>query len=341
MAGDFVKNVFFNICRFENLVKARAFTMAEILLSLTIIGVVSAITLPSLIGNFNEKVWNTQRKALYSRMSQAISLMPNLNNYGTYSVDEEADDLNSQKDDAAETFLSAGLARVLKINNICDNTHIADCGFAGNYIDYAGSKKSWASALRLSGLNERFIASYEYGQNPQAWIDTKAAAFETANGESVLLFYNPYCMPNNNEVDSYYVQPKMCANFVYDLNGKKGPNTIGKDMGFITALYSTDSKVVAPIPVLKNIMGSGEKTQINAGRLCLVDYPDSRLPNIEELSSIYYNQNLIGVEQSSTGSVYWSSSVLSASIGWRLWFDTGKTSIYNRVTSAEIRCIKR
>ena len=43
-----------------------AFTMAEILLSLTIIGVVAAITLPSLTGNINERTWNTQRKALYA-----------------------------------------------------------------------------------------------------------------------------------------------------------------------------------------------------------------------------------------------------------------------------------
>ena len=57
--------------------------MAEILLSLTIIGVVAAITLPSLTGNINERTWNTQRKALYARFSQALSLMPNLNGYGT------------------------------------------------------------------------------------------------------------------------------------------------------------------------------------------------------------------------------------------------------------------
>ena len=38
--------------------KILAFTMAEILLSLTIIGVVAAITLPSLTGNINERTWN-------------------------------------------------------------------------------------------------------------------------------------------------------------------------------------------------------------------------------------------------------------------------------------------
>ena len=47
------------------LARGVAFTMAEILLSLTIIGVVAAITLPSLTGNINERTWNTQRKAVY------------------------------------------------------------------------------------------------------------------------------------------------------------------------------------------------------------------------------------------------------------------------------------
>ena len=32
----------------------------------------------------------------------------------------------------------------------------------------------------------------------------------------------------------------FCVNFIYDLNGKKGPNTMGKDMGFMTMLYPFD-----------------------------------------------------------------------------------------------------
>ena len=92
-----------------------AFTMAEILLSLTIIGVVAAITLPSLTGNINERTWNTQRKALYARFSQAIALMPALNSYGTLTVDENG---SVTEDTGAETFVTAGLSKVLKINNL-------------------------------------------------------------------------------------------------------------------------------------------------------------------------------------------------------------------------------
>ena len=82
--------------------------MAEILLSLTIIGVVAAITLPSLTGNINERTWNTQRKALYARFSQAIALMPALNGYGTLTEDESG---NVTEDTAAETFITAGLSK--------------------------------------------------------------------------------------------------------------------------------------------------------------------------------------------------------------------------------------
>ena len=55
-----------------------AFTMAEILISLTIIGVIAAITPPALKASINKSTWNTQRKALYTRISQAISMMGSL-----------------------------------------------------------------------------------------------------------------------------------------------------------------------------------------------------------------------------------------------------------------------
>ena len=81
------------------------FTMAEILLSLTIIGVVAAITLPSLTGNINERTWNTQRKALYARFSQAMALMPSLNGYGTLRESTDSAGSTSIEDTAAETFI--------------------------------------------------------------------------------------------------------------------------------------------------------------------------------------------------------------------------------------------
>ena len=316
-----------------------AFTMAEILLSLTIIGVVAAITLPSLTGNINERTWNTQRKALYARFSQAIALMPALNGYGTLT---EGDSSTSAVDTAAETFVTAGLSKVLKINNICDHEHLEDCGIASKFITLKGNDIG-SIPRTLVGLNPMFNSSvansgtivYSYSQ-----IDTKAAAFETANGESIVVYYNPNCVGSLNEGDSYYSQPKMCANFIYDLNGSKGPNTMGKDVGFISVLYPSDSVVVAPLPLTSS---AGTSTQTDAGKLCQKLDSESRLPTREELAAMFYNKLLIDMPEGNDANA-WSSSVIYESGALKAvnqGFISGIQLYFNRSSRFGVRCVKR
>ena len=307
--------------------KSRAFTMAEILLSLTIIGVVAAITLPSLTGNINERTWNTQRKALYARMSQAISLMPALNGYGTYETISSSGS-TSVIDTTAEAFVTEGLSKVLKINNICDSEHLQDCGIPANYVTMGASNSSFPKTLDQMNM-------YLVGGTAEMDFDTKAAAFETPNGESIAVFYNPICTTSDFSASSF-VQKKMCVNFVYDLNGSKGPNTVGKDIGFISVLYSSDSEVVAPIPVARII--EGEKTQNDAIKACTALDSESRLPNMHELSAIYFNQFFIGT---SAQEVFWSSSKYDSNRGWRLGFNGGSLEAYSRNNEYKVRCIKR
>ena len=297
-----------------------AFTMAEILLSLTIIGVVAAITLPSLTGNINERTWNTQRKALYARMSQAISLMPSLNGYGTLT---EGDESTSAVDTAAETFVTAGLSKVLKINNICDNTHLSDCGIVSSYTDRLGSVKT--TALTLYELNGIFSRSI---------LDTKTAAFETQNGESILVYYNPFCRQDLG-VDRTYVAPFMCANFIYDLNGNKGPNVIGKDMGFITAMYPSDSKIVAPVV----IMQKSRRKHYDASKLCRQLDSESRVPSIEELSAMVYNDKLLNLSYVNRT---WSATTKSSTKAYTIAVQVGERWLDDRsYNDNEIYCIKR
>ncbi len=52
----------------------KAFTLAEILVTIGIIGVVAALTMPSLIQNYKKKEYSTRLKRFYSTMSQAIKL---------------------------------------------------------------------------------------------------------------------------------------------------------------------------------------------------------------------------------------------------------------------------
>ena len=332
------------LSRFHNgLVGLRsAFTMAEILLSLTIIGVVAAITLPSLTGNINERTWNTQRKALYARFSQAIALMPALNGYGTLT---EGDSSASAEDTAAETFVTAGLSKVLKINNICDSEHLADCGVPSKITGMNGSQVFSAFPKSLLEYNSIFNGSFWDEVNSRYYaysqLNTKTAAFETANGESIAVFYNPNCQGNFFESGTtdkswHFSQPKMCANFVYDLNGTKGPNSVGKDIGFITAIYPTDSVVVAPMPESTNTV-NGANANALVGICRARD--DARVPNREELTAIVYNAPLIGF---STTTSMVSSTRPSSSKHWRVNMGAGDRFVANNDSGGcTTMCIKR
>ncbi len=320
--------------------KTLAFTMAEILLSLTIIGVVAAITLPSLMANINERTWNTQRKALYARMAQALSIMPQMGGYGTLT--EEGGSIT--EDTAAEAFLTEGLSKVLKINNICDSDHLADCGVPTSYTNMAGSTITWPTTI--GAWNNHFVgfssafdwdgdgtkeSSYSYSQP-----NTKAAAFETQNGETIALYYNPNCKANAGDV-WHYSQAQMCANFIYDINGNKGPNTVGKDIGFITALYNTDTNIVAPMPLSTDAKSGATMAQTAASAACTEQDPNSRIPNIDELTSMYYNKDLVGIASGS----FWSGSVVSASSAWTQYFYTGNRYPKARFNSTSVRCVQR
>ena len=190
-----------------------AFTMAEILLSLTIIGVVAAIMLPSLTGNINERTWQTQGKALFSRMSQAIALMPSLNGYGTLTAETTS---TSAIDTAAETFVTNGLAKVLKINNICDNEHLQDCGIPDSYVAQGGSKRDFPTTL--SELNSKIV-----GSNGLA-IDVKAAAACRKLG-------NEYRLPTRDEMASLFYNMNFVLgdstgfSYQYQIDKQVGNNT--------------------------------------------------------------------------------------------------------------------
>ncbi len=304
---------------------------------MTIIGVVAAITLPSLTGNINERTWNTQRKALYARMSQAIALMPALNGCGTLTAGNES---TSAVDTAAETFVTEGLSKVLKINNICDNEHYQDCGLASTITTLKGDTMSMP--LTIGALNPQMLSAstdLPGGINKYSALNTKAAAFETQNGESVLLFYNPNCI-NLNETWMYMVQPRICVNMVYDLNGNKGPNTVGKDIGFITVLNPTDSSVVAPMPFNSIITGV---TSDNAGRVCTQNVGDEyRLPTKDELGSLFINRSLLGYSTISGGSSHWySSSKFSAGRNWLLVMNIGEYRVPDAGAGWSSVCVKR
>ncbi len=319
--------------------KTKGFTLAEILITLAIIGVVAAITLPSLLVNVNEKAWDAQRKALHARMAQAIGQMNTLGGYGTFETDEEG---TATVDTAAESFILDALSKVYKINNVCGADKLSSCGVPSK-IATLGGEAEINFPTKMSELNSVLLNGASTNVYEGKTLDTKAAAFETINGESVAVFYNSACGSEGSQ-KGYYVQNKMCVNFLYDLNGSEGPNQVGKDVGFITALYRTNPVVVAPLPYIKNANSapsySGNEETLDAASSCKMQGEDLRLPNKEEIASLFINSPLVNMEEEKAA--FWSGSIISlgeTGYAWRQLFSVGGLARELRSNIYSVRCI--
>ena len=109
----------------------------------------------------------------------------------------------------------------------------------------------------------------------------------------------------------------MCANFLYDLNGNKGPNTVGKDIGFITVLYATDSVVVAPVYAWVSELNADEY----------------RVPNIQEAISLYVNELVLFSENLGSDYMLSSSRVPNGDVNARFCVGVGNANGQIAVTS--------
>ena len=312
------------------------FTLAEILITLTIIGIVAAITIPSLMANVQEKAWEAQTKAFQARMSQTFPQLSRLNGYGI-NTDGTVD-----VDNAAQIFITEGLSKVYKIASICSSDKIASCGFP-SAITTSDGEKSLALPTDLTTLNKYLTTTnaspiYENTEANGGIIqNTKAAAFETLNGESVLLFYNPNCRANIQSND-FFTQQFMCVNLVFDVNGEKAPNQMGKDIGIVTVFGSSDPIVGAPVPVEPEFQTTGAQVS----DVCKNNDSASRPPEKYELASMFVNKTLLNMHQSDywTNVPYFSNGKLQTHYRMRIYggelFAEG-----NDTYNFYVRCVKK
>ena len=89
------------------------FTLAEVLIALAIIGVVAAMTIPSLMSNISERVKNHQIEVFKAKLHKGCSLLNVENGIGPY--------YNSTME-----FVTA-LSKHMKIVTICDADNLSNC----------------------------------------------------------------------------------------------------------------------------------------------------------------------------------------------------------------------
>lgn len=125
--------------------KNNAFTMAEIIITIGIIGVVSAMTLPTLINSYNEHVTVTKVKKMYSVLSQAHRM--------NKSQLEISLGNTQASNDAAAKEIADIFIPYLKVAKDC-GTNQKGCLYDGYYKQFNGNDRAMyeyggTSAYRL------------------------------------------------------------------------------------------------------------------------------------------------------------------------------------------------
>ena len=203
--------------------KRSAFTLAEVLITLGIIGIVAALTMPSLIANYQEKVLVAAAKRSYSTITNAVNMWSEKK--GTYGNYEYFWTYNDNADD-----LLKELATVLNATNVCTFKNFNECG--GTYQVKQAKKRNdghgntdvsemqnWNRAVLADGTFISIVSQVQNGSCTYTFFK-----YETdANGNYIKDESSP------TGYKGEYGTGYTCGYIGVDTNGKKGPNQVGLD----------------------------------------------------------------------------------------------------------------
>ena len=197
--------------------KHAAFTLAEVLITLGIVGVVAALTLPALLTNVQAKIRAEQSRTVQYKFSLATEKMARLNLIGPY--------------DSTDAFVDE-LQKHLKISKRCDVSNLRGC-WPYETVDL-GNGKTWKIEETRTGA--------ELGMTTDANNDYSSdnVGIVTADGTPMILSYNKKCPAldatslvswaktadgkpaANNSAD--------CVASVFEINGTGKPNKLSNDV---------------------------------------------------------------------------------------------------------------
>lgn len=303
-----------------NINSKKAFTLSEVLITLSIVGVVSAITLPLLINKIHDVQYTRGREialSIFGEAGRRLAMQGEIN----------------QAVNAGD-FVENYYGRHIKISKYC-GTNPSECGFSDNIKKLGGKEKlEGGIPTTLSGLN----SDITFTVNNNATKNSSSYAFLTANGYSANLYYNKNCMDEYKGTGGHSGADRVCVNTVYDMNGRKGPNEVGKDIGFVTIFFpDITTRAVAP---------SFAKDDLGLLHLQIFYNPLNNyanrctIPDRYDMVTAMFNYNLTNLKGSNQ---YWTNASISGGLwtglGWTvhkngMLYPNGKTVYFY------IRCTK-
>ena len=187
-----------------------AFTLAEVLITLGIIGIVAALTLPAFISNVQgriqaKRVENINQKL--SKVTDKMAVQSGLIGYpDTMAFVQE-------------------MKKHMSIAKVCDNSHLSEC-WGTTEVD-VGKDKPWEIS------KTKTAKTLKIGE-PDNWADT--VGIVTADGTPMILSYDKNCNFDPNNAGLQYNQSSgksnslACLSGVFDWNGGARPNKLGDDV---------------------------------------------------------------------------------------------------------------
>lgn len=191
------------------------FTLAEVLITLAIIGIVAAITIPSFFSRTNNKELVTGLQKAYSTLSQVSQLLAA--DSGGSLEDAITSNVSNRYDHNGFANL---FAKKMKVSIVCGiaSAKATGCAPTQNYLDLSGNTTKLDNVSSASTFSQ-FLSSdgmtYSFGLN-----------LDNTNG----LACNWNMSTGTNALNN------MCGLIYVDINGpNKGPRTVGRDLFMFAA----------------------------------------------------------------------------------------------------------
>ncbi|MBR1754209.1 type II secretion system protein [bacterium] len=186
----------------------KAFTLAEVLITLGIIGIVAALTIPTLMQKHNDAVIVNRFKKTYSALQNAYEMMQ-----AEYGM---ADKWDLRGHAAQENELIDRFAKYLKYQQKC---YVGDASCVPN-VTYKKANgddaENWSTEAVVANRSSMILADGQFFMLNVRVDGTKCPSEET-DAEK--------CKPLSDMPLQFYV----------DINGEKGPNKKGEDFFYIFA----------------------------------------------------------------------------------------------------------
>ena len=255
----------------------QGFTLAEVLITLGIIGVVAAMTIPTLVANYQERSFNTAATVFERKLGESLKVMNSQSSLAGF--------------DSTEDFVDE-LSKHFKINKVCQNGKLMDC-FEEEV--FWGGGEATPESVEMNTIK----TSKHFGQD--TWQQTNIVGVQFASGVTALIAYNKDATqdPYSNQIITFSGSSNGRSGSVklgtdslailYDTNGAKSPNQSSKDIRSI------------------NVSKLGSNCFAKVDGLCITLQPSTPIPlTIEECESL---QSSLGINACYHENDSWAGAV--------------------------------